>query len=118
MTKASQQFEDLIVKDFQKGIAESPHLGFADIRNLDIHSTPGVIQLGYLPAKVSGSTVTDLLKWFDKDNTTGNIYALGDSGNVYKSTDGGTTRSLIAGNTKTNGKGHGLRVFKNYVFVA
>lgn len=35
--------KDIVINDFQTGIAESPHLGFADMRNLDLTSIPGVI---------------------------------------------------------------------------
>lgn len=42
-----KQQEDIVIADFQKGIADSPHLGFADMRNIDIYSEPGVARVNY-----------------------------------------------------------------------
>lgn len=37
--------EPIILGNPQRGIAASPHLGIADIRNCDIHSEPGIIKI-------------------------------------------------------------------------
>jgi hypothetical protein len=35
----------LIIKDFQQGVADSPHVGFADMRGIDVSSEKGVTKL-------------------------------------------------------------------------
>jgi hypothetical protein len=108
---------DIVIDNFQRGIADSPHLGFADMRNVDIHSEPGVVKISSAATKQSGSTVTDLILWFATNPNNGDIFALGDSGKVYKSTDDGSTWSLVSGNT-TPGNGNGMAIWKDYLFVA
>lgn len=110
--------QDLVIKDFQKGIADSPYLGFADMRNVDVITKPGIAQIGYLTSKVSSTTVTGLVKWFVQDPTTGNLYALDDTGKLYRSTTNGSTWTHISGNTTTDAHGNGLAVWKSHVFVA
>lgn len=110
--------KDLIINEFYKGIAESPILGFGAIRNIDLYSTPGVIQPNYKTTKVSGSVVTGLVKWFATNPTNGDIFALDTGGVVYKSTNNGGTWTEVTGNTKTNATGEGLAIWKDYLVVA
>ena len=106
----------LVIKDFQKGIAPSPYLGFADMRNLDISTYPGIVRLNNLPVKKSGSTVTDLVQWIIQNPRNSDVWALGDTARVYKSTDGGDNWSLVTGNS--SGNGQGIAIWKDYLFVA
>lgn len=109
--------EGLIITDWSKGISSSPHVGFADMRNLDIFSRPGVARINYATAKKSSTTVTDLPKWMDRDPAdVSKVYSVGDGGGLYRSTDDGATWGSIAG-TYT-GAGQGLRVWKNYLLIA
>jgi hypothetical protein len=108
----------IVINNFQTGIADSPHLGFADMRNVDIYSSPGVARLNWKTTKQSSTTVTDLIKWFDINPANGNIYALGDTGKVYKSTNSGVTWSLLSGNTTTNAHGNGMAIWKGKLLVA
>jgi len=59
----------LIIKDFQKAIADSPHLGHALMRNLDIEMYPGALkpQKKNLPLLISANTST-----FTFNSGTGN----------------------------------------------
>jgi len=59
----------LIIKDFQKAIADSPHLGHANMRNLDIEIYPGALkpQKKNLPLLISANTST-----FTFNSGTGN----------------------------------------------
>lgn len=52
--------EDLVIDGFEKGIADSPYLGIANIRNLNIKYYPGVAYANYkrLPATLSYGTFT------------------------------------------------------------
>jgi len=108
----------LVIRDWHNGIAESEHLGFADMRNVDIYTTPGALKANFRTDKVSASVVTDLVKWFVINPVNGDIYGLGDTGKVWRSTDDGTTWAQITGNTTTNASGDGLAIWKDYLFVA
>jgi len=107
----------LVINNFQKGIAPSPYFGFGDMRNLDIYSYPGIIRLNNLMTKQSSTTVTDLILWLVRNPlSTSEVWALGDTAKVYKSTDGGSTWSLVTGNS--SGSGQGLAIWRDYLFVA
>lgn len=108
---------DLVINQWQNGIADSPMLGFGDMRNVDILTEPGVAKINWASTKVSGSVVVDLVKWIVKNPVNGDLFGLGDAGNVYTSTDGGSTWSVVAGNTKTSSNGNGLGIFKDYLIV-
>lgn len=100
------------------GIASSPHVGFGQTTNLDIHSIPGIAQLNNLLEKKSATTVTGLIQWMVKNPATpAEIYALDNGGVVYKSIDSGATWAVLAGNT-AGGHGNGMVIFKNYLIVA
>lgn len=99
----------------RQGIAQSPHVGFADVRNIDIFSVPGIAQLNNIMAKKSASTVDAQIKWFARDPVTpANVYAIDSNGSVYNSADSGVTWAELS---DRDGAGQGLIVWKNYLFV-
>lgn len=110
--------KDLVINEWYKGIAESPHLGFGAMRNVDITSVPGVVQANLKLTKVSGSTITGMPKWAAVDPRNGNIWVLDTDQKVYKSTDDGASWSHVSGNTTSGGVGEGLAIWKDYLFVA
>jgi hypothetical protein len=58
-----------------------------------------------------------VVKWLVRDpTTTSQCFCIDDGGKVYKSSDSGTTWSLLNGNTV--GLGQGLCIWKDYLFVA
>jgi len=92
----------LIIEIPRNGIAPSPHVGVADCRNLDIWTSPGVVRLNNLVAKRSASVILDTVNWMVKNPAEpSHIYALDESGNVYKSSNSGTTWVLMLGNIFT-----------------
>lgn len=108
--------DSLIIRAPRQGIAQSPHVGFADVRNLDIYSVPGVARLNLVPSKESGSTVTAQVYWFARDPVTvAKLYALDSNGVVYNSTDTGDTWASLSDRA---GSGHGMVIWKDYLFVA
>lgn len=110
---------DLIIQAPRQGIASSPHVGFQDIRNLDIVSIPGVVTLNNLISKASSTTVVTTVQWLVKNPATpAECYALDTAGKVYKSTDYGASWALMTGNTQTSCHGNGLMIWKNYLIVA
>jgi hypothetical protein len=111
---------DLAIQAPRQGIAQSPHVGFADVRGLDIFTIPGICRLNNsLKTTCNAGVITGLVKWIVRDPATpANIYALDADGKVYQSTDSGVTFAVLAGNTTTNAHGNGLAIYKNYLFVA
>ena len=106
---------DLVIQAPRQGIALSPHIGFSDIRNLDISSIPGVVTLNTIMVKKSAATVTNYVKWLVRDSITPtNIYALDNDGVVYNSANSGETWALLS---DRGGTGQGIAIWKNYLFV-
>lgn len=106
----------VIIENFQKGIGRSPHLGFGEIRNIDVITSPGIARINVLTTKRSGSVVTDLPLWFEVDpNNPLYVWALADAGKLYFSNDGGLTWVNVTGGS--SGSGQGLKIWKNYLFV-
>jgi hypothetical protein len=109
---------NLVISAPRQGIAPSPHVGFGDVRNLDIFSIPGVALLNNSVAKKSVAIVTGLVQWIVKHPTTPTtFFGLDADGVVYTSTNSGTTWTVVSGNT-AGGKGQGLAIWKDYLFVA
>lgn len=111
--------DSIVIEAPRVGIAQSPHVGNADVRNLDIFSIPGVARLNTIASKKSSTTVTAFITWAVRhpiDPTQ--IYAIDNAGTVYKSSDTGVTWAVLTGTSSTNAHGNGLAIWKNYLFVA
>ena len=107
--------KNIIVFSPTQGIAQSPNVGFGDVRNIDIESTPGIAKLNNVLVKKSGTTVDAFVKWIVRDpDTPANIFALDSNGVLYKSADSGDSWSEIS---DRGGSGQGLMVKWGYVFV-
>jgi hypothetical protein len=107
----------LIIEAPRQGIAQSPHIGFGDVRNLDIFSIPGIVRLNNNLSKVSGTAVTGLVKWIVRDPVTpANIYAVDDAGDVYVSVNSGASFAALATQPSDGGTGQGLAIWKDYLF--
>lgn len=105
-----QKNGSILINQFP-GIGQSPVSGFADFRNLDIFSEPGVARLNLATVKQSSTTITGLPMWIVQDPTNGHLYTLDNGGKVYTSTDSGDTWSQVTGNTTTGAAGNGLGLF-------
>lgn len=111
--------KEITINAPRQGVAQSPHIGYADVRNMDISSFPGVARLNNILVKKSSTTVVAQVNWIVRHPiTTTEIYALDNAGTVYKSTDTGATWAVLAGSSSTNAHGNGLWIWKNYLFVA
>jgi len=111
----------LIINAPRQGIAPSPHVGFGDMRNLDIFSIPGVVKLNNILEKESTTAVTATVKWVVRDPVTNsgqNFYAVDSAGDLYVSTDNGETFADLAAQPTTGGEGQGLAIWKDYLFCA
>lgn len=109
----------LIIEAPRQGIAQSPHVGFANMVNLDVTTQQGVAQLNNILVKKSSSTVINQPNWSVRHPTdTTQVYAIDIAGTVYKSSDSGATWAVLSGSSSTNAHGNGLWIWKNYLFVA
>lgn len=81
---------------FDNGLSSSSKgLGANFNKNLDIYSDANSLTLNPALAKVSGITVTGLVKWIDSGTPYDtNKYFYDDAGNIYRETSGGTWSSL------------------------
>jgi hypothetical protein len=104
------EVKDLVINEFQKGIAESPHVGFQDMHHLDVSTYPGIATPNAQPD--IQNSVSGLWKWSARDSA-GTVYALSDNGTLYIAAN----QSAISGNTKTQAHGNGLAYWHNYIFV-
>ena len=110
---------NLVISAPRQGISQSPHTGFADVRNLDINSIPGIARLNKILVKKSGSEVTRPIYWKIRNPLVSTeFFAVGDTGIVLTSTDSGDTWAVLPGNGLTNAAGQGLAIWKDYLFVA
>jgi len=108
----------LVISNPQIGIGPSPHLGYADMRNMDISSIPGIAKLNNAMDLKSSTTVVGTPQWMVRNPATpAEVYALDSGGKVYKSDDSGASWALMTGFT-SGGHGNGLVIFKNYLIVA
>lgn len=114
---AKQTDNSIIISAPRQGVAQSPHVGFGSIVNVDIDSVPGIAQLNRIMTKTSGSIVTGLPQWIVRNPlVSGHYYALDSNGVVYKNPN--TTWAVLAGNVTTSAAGNGLLIWKDFLFVA
>lgn len=104
----------LIINSFDKGSSENANIGFGTMLGIENYSKKGVAQLTKDTVKVSGSVVTDLIVSFTSSTPT-TIFAQGDTGKVYISTNSGTTWVDIS--PPTLGAGGGLSFYQGFVFA-
>lgn len=105
----------IVIQAPSQGVAQSPHIGFGDVRNLDLDSIPGIARLNNIMAKVSGSVVDAQPKWIARDpDTPAEIRALDSNGVYYESSNLGGTWSQIDDGA---GAGQGLIIKWGYAFV-
>lgn len=107
--------KDLIIEAPRQGVAQSPHVGFGDIRNLDISSVPGVVKLNNILTKRSTTVVDAHVNWLARDpDNADNVFALDSNGVLYKYVISTDTLTEIS---DRDGVGQGLAVMWGYVFV-
>ncbi len=101
----------IVINNWQKGIGQSPYVGFGEIRNLDVTSRPGVAMINFKAVKASSTTITDTpLNMVVSDGTT---YAIDEDSKLYDD-DGGWAE--IDGGSDSAYKDMGL--WKDYLVIA
>lgn len=110
---------ELVIKDFRTGIGPSPHLGFGDMRNLDISTIPGIARLNYASSNTSGTALSDYPIQIVRNPqaAASDLFALDASGALYISRDSGTTWSSLTG-FGTASQALNIQVWENYLFLA
>lgn len=100
----------------RQGIAQSAHVGFGDVRNMDIDTIPGIARLNNILVKESAEVVDAQVNWIVQNPlNTSEFFALDANGSLYTSTDGGDTWSEVSDRA---GSGQGLIIFKDYLIIA
>lgn len=107
---------------WNKGIGDSPYVGFEDMRNIETDANTGTLRINFAPAKESGTTIKDFPHKFVIDPSDGDIYTIDQDNKTYTSTDNGDSWSSIdtpAGTNKTIGLGvEGIAYWKGYIFTS
>ena len=102
------------IDNFQLGVAQSPHTGFADMRNVLIDEKDGIATIGW--KTVSVADTSNMVNWITQDeNNLTTFYAIDISGIVYQSTNSGDSWAILS---DRSGSGEGIKVWKDYVIVA
>lgn len=102
--------DPIIIKDFDKGIAPSPHKGFGKLVNLDVSTDPGVVQLGYKATEYT--TITGAPLWFFS-GAGSSYYGMSTSaGNVYYNSNTEAWGPVAGGDGRA-----GLATWKGYIFA-
>ena len=98
------------ITNFSGGIADNSKLGSANSfkfgRSIDFRSDPSQLTLLPRTEKESGNVVIDFPKWGERIGT--DLWVIGDAGNVYKRTTGGTWTNE---HTASASQGNGLKYF-------
>lgn len=107
---------NIVIDNFQKGVASSPFIGFASMVGMDIFRKPGIIQNA--PALVQQSTVTLTgLVTAQGIDSHGNVYIGTNDGNVYKQASVGAVYTLI-GTTTGNSPIHDFAFVQDYLIIS
>lgn len=107
----------IIIQNPQQGIGASMHVGYGDMRNIDISSRPGVFRLNNRSVKVSSTTITGLPLWTIRNpRNTDEVWTVDEDNKVYRGTSTGDSWSLVSGNG--SGAGQGIVIWKDYLFAA
>lgn len=105
----------IVIQAPSQGIAQSAHVGFEDVRNLDLDSIPGIAKLSNVMAKKSGTVIDAQVKWIARDPVTpAEIRALDSNGVLYESSNSGADWTQLDDGA---GAGQGLIINWGYAFV-
>lgn len=106
-----KRFHGGISEDLKDGVPNSFYFG----RSLDYRSEPSLVSILPRTAKESGSTVTDLIKWFEAVGTT--MYSYGSTGRFYSRTST-PTWSLIGTLTSSSGNGMAYFALDDFIYLS
>lgn len=107
--------QPIVLNNFQKEMAPSAYLGYQETRNLNATDEPGAVYPNNTFTKLSGTGVTDRIKWLKTDGSE--FWAIDASGAVYDITFSVGAWSFTKRAGITVGTGQGLEIWKNYAFI-
>lgn len=109
----------LVIDGWEKGIADSPYLGIASLKNLNISFLTGATYVNYKRQAITYTGSMGAPKFYAQSpGTSPTYYIVDDKGQVWIGTSGATVWTLLTGNhTAANGLGYGIAYFKDYLFV-
>lgn len=118
--KEEGNIKALVIDGWEKGIADSPYLGIASMKNVNASWLPGATYVNYKrqAATISGGTMATPMYYASATGTsTGFNFILDSSAQVWKIQNGNSTATLITGNTTGANVGKGIVYWQNYLFV-
>ena len=108
--------EPIVIKNFYAGVGESEFLGNGDTINCDLDWRKGVVRINNLPTTSTFSFDEFPLWIVANEAISDQVWALGDSGTLYRGTASTNAWSTAHVPTSSPGNGQGLQVWKNYAF--
>ena len=106
------------ISNWETGIATSPHLGFDDMRNVEINDEIGVVEIAW--EAIQATATADRVNWFVKEErntgaTVPSVFALDDSGNLSESKSAGSSWAQVG---DRSGFGEGMVYWKDYIILS
>lgn len=112
------------IENWELGIADSPHVGFGEMRNVVVDHTKKISKINFTMTKKSGTTILGLPIGIVPEKGSGAsrtayLWTVDyDNGNPYFSADLGDTWSLVTGSGAVGGNSYNSVIsWKNYVFA-
>lgn len=108
----------LVIDGWEKGIADSPYLGIASMKNVNSSWLPGAVYVNYKRTSqtFTGGTPSKPKYYTQSGGTSPTYYFIDDKGQIWYGGYSGWT--LLTGNhTASSGLGQGIIYWRNYLFV-
>ena len=108
----------IVIEPPVQGVAQSAHVGFEALRNLDIDSIAGIAQLNKIMVNETASD--GLIKWIVRNplNLLELFAATGANNKIYRSDDAGNSWVEMVGVPTSGNNANGLKIWKDYLILA
>lgn len=106
--------KDLVISEWQKGIADSPMLGFGMMKNVDTHSQSGAVKVSHT-ITVHPNTVNGLITSIAYDPKFDHYWGYSSTGYLYSAAGGNPTQ--VQQFLGLGDRGQGLAYFKGWLVV-
>jgi len=108
----------LVIDGWENGIADSPYLGIASMKNVNCSWLPGATYVNYKRKPVTLSGTMGIPKFYTQSpGTSPTYYILDDKGQVWVSSSSSSWALLTGNHTASSGLGYGIAYYKDYLFV-
>ncbi len=109
--------QDLVINGFEKGIAQSPFTGIADIKNLNVSFIEGIAYVSYKRQACTISGGTMAVPIYATQSPQGIIYIADNNKQVWKQSAVNSAQFNILSGNYTGENISGLQFWSNYLFV-